>query len=239
MKAIDNDTDILIEDNDIIPAEVVDDVIVDIYEHQKNHYVDDAKFYQEILQYINECKKVDVDRIQTGDDTITYPQISEYIGVCIYDIAVNLSKKANFINYPFRDDMIGDAIENCITYIRNFDPVKYNKPFAYFTSICFYAFIRRIQKEKKYKKIVYELIKRCDERGEFRDWLVNVDPSKVLETEDHIAAYLGIPTTSTPSDQDETEAVTPPATDSKQKKRGAKKAPKTHSIEELMNKEPV
>jgi DNA-directed RNA polymerase specialized sigma24 family protein len=64
-------------------------------------------------------------------------------------IANHLAYKSNFVNYTFRDEMILDGIENCITYIDNFDPEKSKNPFAYFTQITYYAFIRRIQKEKK------------------------------------------------------------------------------------------
>jgi len=64
-------------------------------------------------------------------------------------IGNHLAYKSNFVNYTFRDEMILDGIENCITYIDNFDPEKSKNPFAYFTQITYYAFIRRIQKEKK------------------------------------------------------------------------------------------
>jgi len=77
------------------------------------------------------------------------PYVPNYIGECIMKIATHLSYKPNFINYTFRDEMILDGIENCITYIDNFDPAKSKNPFAYFTQITYYAFIRRIQKEKK------------------------------------------------------------------------------------------
>ena len=64
-------------------------------------------------------------------------------------IANRLATKPNFANYTFKDDMISDGIENCVSYIHNFDPEKSNNPFAYFTQIIYYAFLRRIQKEKK------------------------------------------------------------------------------------------
>ena len=75
--------------------------------------------------------------------------MTEYIGECIYKIATRLSTRPNFINYTYRDEMICDAIENCIQYINNFDAKKSNNAFAYITQICYYAFLRRIQKEKK------------------------------------------------------------------------------------------
>ncbi len=77
------------------------------------------------------------------------PKISEYLGVCILTIAQRVATKPCFNGYTFKDEMIADGIENCIMYMHNFDPTKYNNPFAYFTQIIIYAFVRRIQKEKK------------------------------------------------------------------------------------------
>ena len=82
--------------------------------------------------------------------------ISEYLGECFMKIAQRLSFRPNFINYAFKDDMISDGIENCIQYIKNFNPEKSSNPFAYFTQIIYYAFIRRIQKEKKQLYIKYK-----------------------------------------------------------------------------------
>ena len=84
------------------------------------------------------------------------PMISEYLGECFMKIAQRLSFRPNFINYAFKDDMISDGIENCIQYIKNFNPEKSSNPFAYFTQIIYYAFIRRIQKEKKQLYIKYK-----------------------------------------------------------------------------------
>lgn len=106
------------------------------------HYVDNKKLYQCIVEYrtkVLESKK-------TGE---TKPKIPEYIGHCVLLIANRLSTKPNFINYPFREEMVSDGIENCICYIDNFDPFKSDNPFAYFTQIIYFAFLRRIQKEKK------------------------------------------------------------------------------------------
>merc|ERR1712078_761039 len=77
------------------------------------------------------------------------PPVTNYIGGCFLKIANHLSYRPNFINYTFRDDMISDGIENCLQYLGNFNPEKSKNPFAYFTQIIYYAFIRRIQKEKK------------------------------------------------------------------------------------------
>jgi hypothetical protein len=86
------------------------------------------------------------------------PQVSHYIGECILKIATHLSYKPNFLNYSYRDEMISDGIENCLQYIDNFDPEKSNNPFSYFTQIIYYAFLRRIAKEKKQTYIKGKMI---------------------------------------------------------------------------------
>ena len=116
---------------------------------KKIHYVDNQKFLEEMIVYKGKCK----DAKNKGEQE---PQISEYVGECFMKIANRLSFRPNFINYAFREDMISDGIENCVQYIRNFDPEKSKNPFAYFTQIIFFAFIRRIQKEKKQLYIKYK-----------------------------------------------------------------------------------
>jgi len=116
---------------------------------KKIHYVDNQKFLEEMIVYKGKCK----DAKNRGEPT---PQISEYVGECFMKIANRLSFRPNFINYAFREDMISDGIENCVQYIRNFDPEKSKNPFAYFTQIIYFAFIRRIQKEKKQLYIKYK-----------------------------------------------------------------------------------
>ena len=106
------------------------------------HYVNNADFLAAIREYKEKVKEAKA----TGKEK---PQVSNYIGECILKIANHLSYKPNFINYTYREEMISDGIENCIMYIDNFDSDKYTNPFAYFTQIIYYAFIRRIQKEKK------------------------------------------------------------------------------------------
>jgi len=106
------------------------------------HYVNNKEFTAAVAEYsagIKEAKANDTE----------LPKMSEYIGECIYKIATRLSTRPNFINYTYRDEMICDAIENCIQYIGNFNPEKSSNAFAYITQICYYAFLRRIQKEKK------------------------------------------------------------------------------------------
>ena len=90
------------------------------------------------------------------------PRVSNYVGDCFLKIATHLSYKPNFVNYPFREDMICDGIENCLQYIDNFDPEKSKNPFAYFTQIIYYAFLRRIQKEKKQLEIKQKILDHSD-----------------------------------------------------------------------------
>jgi hypothetical protein len=85
-------------------------------------------------------------------------RVPEYIGKCILDIAERFSTKPNFYGYSYRDEMVSDAVENCLMYLANYDPGKGKNPFAYFTQICFFAFLRRIHREKKQSYIKHRLI---------------------------------------------------------------------------------
>ena len=115
------------------------------------HYVNNADFLQALIEYRKQVA-------QAAADGKEKPIVSNYIGECILKIATHLSFKPNFINYSYRDDMILDGVENCIQYIDNFNPDKSNNPFAYFTQIIYYAFLRRIAKEKKQSYIKGKLI---------------------------------------------------------------------------------
>lgn len=136
------------------------------------HYVNNADFLVAITEYKEKVK-------QAEENNLPAPQVSNYIGECILKIATHLSYKPNFINYSYREEMISDGIENCLQYINNFDPAKSNNPFAYFTQIIYYAFLRRIAKEKKQSYIKGKLIQDMpfeafelqeqDETGEFHN----------------------------------------------------------------------
>jgi DNA-directed RNA polymerase specialized sigma24 family protein len=90
------------------------------------------------------------------------PRVPNYIGECFLKIATHLAYKSNFINYTYREEMVSDGIENCITYIDNFNPEKSNNPFAYFTQITYYAFLRRIAKEKRQQQTKYRYMRNID-----------------------------------------------------------------------------
>jgi len=115
------------------------------------HYVDNKEFLKAMVEFKEDCKVA-------LDNEEEQPSVSNYIGECFLKIATHLSYRPNFINYTYRDDMISDGIENCLQYVSNFNSEKSSNPFAYFTQIIYYAFIRRIQKEKKQTHIRNKMI---------------------------------------------------------------------------------
>ena len=119
------------------------------------HYVDNKKFLAALIEY----RKQVLDAQAKG---LEKPMVSNYLGDCFIKIATHLSYKANFINYTFKDDMISDGIENCLTAVEKFDPERSSNPFAYYTQIIYFAFIRRIQKEKKQQATKYKLMENID-----------------------------------------------------------------------------
>ena len=120
---------------------------------KSEHYVNNKELLAALIDY-----RAEVAVNKTKD--LPKPSISNYLGECFLKIATHLSYKPNFVNYMFRDDMISDGIENCVQYIHNFDPAKSRNPFAYFTQIIHYAFLRRIQKEKKQLEIKTKIIEK-------------------------------------------------------------------------------
>jgi len=129
---------------------------------RSEHYVNNKDFLAAIVEY-----KANVRRAQEQGEP--KPRITNYLGECFLKIATHLSYKPNFVNYMFKDDMICDGIENCVQYINNFDPEKSSNPFAYFTQIIHYAFLRRIQKEKKQLEIKSKIIERSGYSEVFSD----------------------------------------------------------------------
>ena len=122
---------------------------------KSEHYVNNKEFLAAMVEYkkiVNKAKR----------NKLKNPPVPDYIGECFLKIANHLSYRPNFINYTYRDDMISDGIENCLTYLNNFNPDKSNNPFAYFTQIIYYAFVRRIQKEKKQVIIKQRMIQEAN-----------------------------------------------------------------------------
>ena len=129
---------------------------------RSEHYVNNKEFLAAIVAY----KKSIVEAEELGNPK---PRITNYLGSCFLKIATHLSYKPNFVNYMFKDDMICDGIENCVQYINNFNPEKSSNPFAYFTQIIHYAFLRRIQKEKKQLEIKTKIIEKSGYSEVFTD----------------------------------------------------------------------
>jgi len=116
---------------------------------RKRNYVNNPDLLAALIDYKALCKEAE----DAGDKN---PQVPEYIGKCILLIATRLATKPNFSGYSYKEEMISDGIENCLMYIHNFDPEKSSNPFAYFTQIIWFAFLRRIQKEKKQTYIKFK-----------------------------------------------------------------------------------
>mgnify|MGYP001311891649 CR=1 FL=1 len=123
--------------------------------NKSEHYVNNKDFLAALEQYA-----IDVARAKEREQP--KPRIPRYIGECFLKIANHLSYKPNFVNYMFKDDMICDGIENCVRYIHNFNPEKSKNPFAYFTQIIYYAFLRRIQQEKKQLEIKNKILEKTN-----------------------------------------------------------------------------
>ena len=129
---------------------------------RSEHYVNNKEFLAALIKYRED---VEIARLQ---DKVK-PVIPRYIGECFLKIANHLSFKPNFVNYMFKEDMISDGIENCVQYIHNFNPEKSKNPFAYFTQIIHYAFLRRIQREKRQLEIKNKIIEKSGYQEVFND----------------------------------------------------------------------
>jgi len=129
---------------------------------RSEHYVNNKEFLAAIIRH---RENIEIAEIQGKEK----PRIPRYIGECFLKIATHLSFKPNFVNYMFKEDMISDGIENCVQYIHNFNPEKSQNPFAYFTQIIHYAFLRRIQREKRQLEIKNKIIEKSGYNEVFDD----------------------------------------------------------------------
>ena len=129
---------------------------------KNEHYVNNKEFLNALIKYQED---IEIARLQDKPK----PVIPRYIGECFLKIANHLSFKPNFVNYMFKEDMISDGIENCVKYIHNFNPEKSRNPFAYFTQIIHYAFLRRIQREKRQLEIKNKIIEKSGYQEVFDD----------------------------------------------------------------------
>ena len=127
---------------------------------EKPHYVNNREFSEAVVEYCTEAQK-------SKSEGATAPVVPDYIASCFLKIAGGLSHKANFVRYTYREEMVMDAVENCLKAIENYNieaATRSGKPnaFAYFTQISWYAFLRRIQKEKKQQDIKMKFISEAD-----------------------------------------------------------------------------
>lgn len=146
-------------------------------------YVNNGDFLKALVDYKEKVK-------EAKENGKPIPSIPNYIGECWMKIAEGLSHKPNFINYTYRDEMIADGIENCLMYFDNFNPDKSKNPFAYFTQIIYYAFLRRIQKEKKQLYVKYKATEQIGILDEFEMMEFEDGTSKQFELYDNIAEFI-------------------------------------------------
>ena len=146
-------------------------------------YVNNADFLQALIEYQEKTKL-------SKENKTPSPPIPNYIGECFMKIAEGLSHKPNFINYTYRDEMMADGIENCLMYFSNFDPTKSKNPFAYFTQIIYYAFLRRISKEKKQLYVKYKATELAGIFDESSDPDSDYSSTGQFEMYDNIAEFI-------------------------------------------------
>jgi DNA-directed RNA polymerase specialized sigma subunit len=130
---------------------------------KSEHYVNNKEFLEYIIKYREYLIKAEQEGKTKRDlliESRDFRKTHEYLGTCFKKIGDHLAHKPNFVNYMFKEDMISDGIENCVQYVRNFDPEKSKNPFAYFTQIIHFAFLRKIQKEKKQLEIKNRIIEK-------------------------------------------------------------------------------
>ena len=151
---------------------------------RSEHYVNNKEFLAALIRLREDREIAEI----RGKEK---PRIPRYIGECFLKIATHLSFKPNFVNYMFKEDMISDGIENCVQYIHNFNHEKSQNPFAYFTQIIHYAFLRRIQKEKKQLEIKNKILEKTGYEQVFeRDTLDDGNYSEYNQIKDAVHAKL-------------------------------------------------
>ena len=151
---------------------------------RSEHYVNNKEFLAALIKLREDREIAEIQ----GKEK---PRIPRYIGECFLKIATHLSFKPNFVNYMFKEDMISDGIENCVQYIHNFNPEKSQNPFAYFTQIIHYAFLRRIQKEKKQLEIKIKILEKTGYEQVFeRDTLDDGNYSEYNQITDAVHSKL-------------------------------------------------
>lgn len=149
----------------------------------KTNYVDNKLFLKEITAYRKAVRKAKREKADK-------PRIPEYVGQCFMLIAENMSHKYNFLTYSWRDEMVSDAIENCVMYADNFNPAKSKNPFAYFSQIVYYAFLRRIQREKKQLYVKYKSTELHGILDDFNQMESDDGMTRQFEQYDNISEFI-------------------------------------------------
>ena len=150
---------------------------------KEKHYVNNGDFLKALIEYKSKCEEADKKKKPQ-------PQVPNYVGECFLKIAEHLSRKPNFASYSFRDEMIADGIENCMMYFRNFNPDKSKNPFAYFTQIIYYAFLRRITREKKQLYVKYKATEQIGILDEFELLEDSDGNTRQFELYDNISEFI-------------------------------------------------
>jgi hypothetical protein len=150
---------------------------------KQKHYINNEDFLKALVDYKTRSAEAKANNLPE-------PPIPNYIGECFMKIAEGLSHKPNFINYTYRDEMMSDGIENCLQYFNNFDPSKSKNPFAYFTQVIYFAFLRRIGKEKKQLYVKYKATEMFGILDEFEMMEFEDGTSKQFELYDNIAEFI-------------------------------------------------
>ena len=144
---------------------------------QTVNYIDNKEFFSAMVVWKKQI-------IEADEQDDPRPPVNNYIGECFMKIAERLSHKSNFSSYPYKEEMISDGIENCVMYAHNFNPEKSKNPFSYFTQIIYYAFLRRIEKEKKQSYIKFRMLEEADKDGNYFSWYKENYFAKTKEVDD-------------------------------------------------------
>jgi hypothetical protein len=150
-----------------------------------SHYVNNVTLFDALVLHRKNVQEFKEKVRRNPTYGHTKPRIPEYVGECILMIAERLSSKPNFANYTYKEEMISDGIENCLTYLDNFDPEKSKNPFAYLTQIIYYAFLRRISREKKQTFVKLKLYEKLN--GKSIPWMERTEqhvPEEPTELDD-------------------------------------------------------
>jgi len=147
------------------------------------HYVNNKDLHNSLCEWKSTKKykiweKKRYDPVNPTNDSP--PALPDFVGECILKICTRLATKPNFSGYTYKDDMIGDAIENILRYIHKYNPDKSNNPFSYITQIAHFAFIRRIKKEHKQETIKFDAISQAIHNKDIRDHLHNIGKTENL-----------------------------------------------------------